>query len=262
MRAFLGSLLVVGFLAACADGADRQDQLFASWQDAQRDVKSLVVEFTLETWDTSFQAGEKAEGTFRLIRTANGDVLASCEVREPQAKGEKRERWSGLLHKGTVYLLNDDKKTAIRFEPADGDVPRFLEKHFNPFVLLIEQKRAAEKCELEVVKQDERHTYLGVKPKQVKRSGWFPDTFHEGRAVLMNEDSEEVPKDMPRQLWYTDGVREHTFQIKSWQMNRAEPPKVEEFAKPEDRPGWQVGTWVTGRLKETSAGRLKGDQLD
>jgi hypothetical protein len=243
MRALLGSLLVFGFVALCADGAERQDHLFASWQEAQRDVKSLVVEFTRETRDPIAEERQKAEGTFRLIRTPKGEMFASYEIVQPEAKDDKQERWSGLLHNGTVYLLNHDKKTAIRFEPADGDLWRFLEKYFNPFVLLLDQKRAGEKCQIEVVKQDEWYTHLAVKPKHVKRFGWFPDTFHEGRAVLMNKASEAVPKDMPRRLWYTDGVREYTFEIKGWRLNAPEAPKLEEFAKPEDRPGWEVGEW-------------------
>jgi len=242
MRAFLGSLLVVG-LAASADRADRRDQLYASWQEAQRGVKSLVVEFTRETRDPIFKERQKAEGAFRLIRTPKGEVFASYEIVEPEAKGDKQERWSGLLHNGTVYLLDHDKKTAIRFEQTGGDLWRFLEKYFNPFVLLLDQKRAGEKCQIEVVQQDEWYTYLAVKPKQVKPFGWFPDTFHEGRAVLMNKASEAVPKDMPRRLWYTNGIREYTFEIKGWRLNAAEAPKLEKFARPEDRPGWKVGEW-------------------
>ncbi len=105
---------------------------------------------------------------------------------------------------------------------------------------LLDRKRAEEKCHIEVVKQDEWYTYLAVKQKQVKRSVWFPDPFHEGQAVLMNKASEKVPKDMPRQLWYTNGTQKCIFEIKLWQLNPAEAPKLEEFREPEDRPGWEV----------------------
>jgi hypothetical protein len=61
MRVCLASLLVVGFAATQADAADRKGQLFASWEAARRGVKSLIVEFTLETWDPIFR--ERQNGT-------------------------------------------------------------------------------------------------------------------------------------------------------------------------------------------------------
>ncbi len=128
MRVFAASFLVVGLVALCADGADRQDELFASWQEAQRDIKSLVVEFALETRDPTFDMRKMADGTFRLLRTPKGEVFASYELTQVKAKGAVPERLSGLLNNGTVYLLHHDRKTAIRFELTDGDLRRFLEQ--------------------------------------------------------------------------------------------------------------------------------------
>lgn len=88
-----------------------------------------------------------------------------------------------------------------------------------------------------------------MKPKHVKSAGWCSDTFHEGRVVVMNKDSEAVPKDMPGRLWYTDGIREYMFEIQSWRLNVAEPPKLEKFPKPETRPGWEVKEWPFGSEK-------------
>jgi hypothetical protein len=243
MRPLMGSLLIVSVGLACTDAADRKDQLFASWQEAQRDLKSLVVQFTLETNDPIHNERHKADGTFRLIRTPKGEVFASYDFPGSKAKDGKQEQCSGLLCHGAVYLLNHDHNTAIRFQLAEGDLMEFLERCFNPFVLLLDRKRAEEKCRLEVVKQDQRYTYLAVKRKQVKRYGWFPDTFSEGRAVLMDKSSDSIPKDMPVQLWYTDDTGQYTFWIKAWRMNGLDAPKAEEFLSPADRPGWEVQDW-------------------
>jgi hypothetical protein len=233
----MGGLLVACLVAPFAEKVDPQDQLFGSWQESQRGVKSLVVQFSLETKDRVFDERKKSEGTFRLVRTPKGEVFASYELTHAKAKEKNEERWSGLLNNDTVYLLNHDRKSAIRFKPTDGELLEFLEKHFNPFVQLLDRKRAQEKCQLDVVKQDEWYTYLSVKPKQVT------DNFHQGRVALMNKASEGVPKDMPRQLWYTDGVQDYTFMINTWRLNGPDPPKREEFAKPEDRAGWEVIEW-------------------
>jgi hypothetical protein len=243
MRRFLASLLIVGLVVASASGADRQDQLFASWEEAQRGVTSLVVTFTLETWDPTFDVRHKADGTFRLFRTPKGELLGSYEITQPRTKGDGQVRVSGLLNNATLYLLDNDQKMALMFELTEGDLLGFLARNFNPFVLLLDRKLAEEKYHIEVIKEDKWYTYLAVNPKQVKRYGWFPDSFHEGRVVLMNKASEEVPRDMPRQLWYTDGSQEYTFEINKWRLNADAAPKAAEFIKPEDRPGWQVGEW-------------------
>jgi hypothetical protein len=87
-----------------------------------------------------------------------------------------------------------------------------------------------------------------MKPKQVRKSFWSADPF-KGRAILLNKASDAVPKDMPRQLWYTDGVKDYTFEITSWQLNAAGAPKREEFTKPEEREGWRVDEWPFRRKK-------------
>ena len=105
-----------------------------------------------------------------------------------------------------------------------------------------------------MVKQDDWYTYLVVKPKNVRRFGWLPDRFQDGRVVLMNKASDTVPQDMPRQLWYTDGINDYTFEIKSWRLNPVDSLKLEEFAKPEDRPGWKVLGW-----NKFQAGDISGE---
>jgi hypothetical protein len=241
MRALLTSLLIIGLSAECACGADRVDELFVSWQAAQRDIKSLLVEFTKETLDRSSDKLEEAEGTFRLIRNPDGKLLASYRVIEPRTTREKRpSQVTGLLAGGAIYLLDHRGNSALRFDLKEDALPPFLEKYFNPFVLLLDQQRAQEKCRFEVVKQDERYTYLDVKPKLVTRSGWFQDSFDRGQVIVMNNDSDEVPKEIPWGLRYWVGTYQFTFYIKSWRLNADQQPQPEEFTRPEDRPGWKV----------------------
>jgi hypothetical protein len=232
-----GSLVALVSFTAFAEGVSRRDELFESWEKAQRGVRSLVVEFTLETRDPVYNTWDKTTGTLRLLRTRTGKILASYEVIAKKPKEEKPERSSGLLNGGSIYLLNHDNKHAMRFEPAGGDVRGFLETYFNPFVVLLDRKHALETFEVKVVKKDEWYTYLALKPR-VKPTTWS-NGFNEGRVALLNKASEGVPKDMPVQLWYADSFCQRIFKIKVWRMN-ADALKEEEFAKPEDRPGWLV----------------------
>jgi hypothetical protein len=241
-------LLTFGMAFTIANNAVRQNELFASWQAAQRSVKSLVVRFVLERADPVFQDQAKAQGTFRLIRTPEGKLLASYEVGPWDTDKALKERCSGLLNDGAVYVLSHDKKTAVRFEAGDHDPLPFLANHFLPFVWLLDRKRAQEECHVEVVGQDEWYTYLRLQPRRANRGIWRAG-FPNARAVLTNRDSDGIPKDMPRQLWFTDGVQRYTIDISSWRMNGTDAPKPAEFAKPEDRPGWQVHEWPIGIAK-------------
>lgn len=54
MHRFAASLLIVYVVALNVNADDRQDELFGSWQEAQRDVKSLIVEFTREIKNLNF----------------------------------------------------------------------------------------------------------------------------------------------------------------------------------------------------------------
>lgn len=246
MQSLFG-ISLVALMVMHVQRANRQEQLFASWQEAQRTAKSLVIQFTLITRDPIFEEGEKAEGTLRLICTADGNILGSYEITPPKIKNYNPDQLSAILYKGIGYVLNHDKKTAFRMEPADADLRQFLEEYFNPFVTLTDEEHAKQKCYLEVTKQDERYTYLSMKPKDPKSYGWLEADYHQARAVLMNKASETVPKDMRCQLWYTDGRRSYTFEIKSWRLNAADAPKPDEFIRPEDRPGWQVTEWPFGK---------------
>ncbi len=124
-------------------------------------------------------------------------------------------------------------------------------------MVLLDRKPAEEKYKLEVVKQDESYTYLAVTPKQVKRQGWLPDNFERrGSNADGNAASATVPKDMPRRLWCLSPFGDEcTYDIKAWKLNAADAPKLEMFARPEDRPGWKVPGQTSGDKESELAGQ-------
>ena len=149
------------------------------------------MEFTLETNDRIRNEKERYEGTFKLLRMPKGEILASYTL----AKREKSAAtagppWVGLLNRGTLYVLNPDKKEARRFKPEDGNVRLWLEEKFNPFAILLDKKHARTNCRLFVTMQDETYTFLEVKPKPRKSSrGWLEMriVMERGRAVFMRK---------------------------------------------------------------------------
>jgi hypothetical protein len=237
----IGCVLLV--VALPAGAADRQDELFASWERTRKDVRSLVVEFTLTMDDRTFKERQQWEGTIRVLRGPADKVSASYEARE---KKPKAERGGYLLSGGKAYLLNHDRKTAMKFDLAGRDVLHVVEETFNPFVAFLSRERATEIYRIEVIAQDERHTHLRVRPKRPGRSAVGLD---EGRAVLVNQATDAVPRDLPQRIWYTDGHREYTLTFRAWRLNPATPPQLKEFERPEGWPGWQVFEWPFQTVK-------------
>jgi hypothetical protein len=229
-------------LALLVSAEARKEQLFRSWEKANADTRSLVVEFTLEQTDRIRDEKHRFNGTFKMLRTKKGELLASYTLTKPDTPGNAE--FVGLLNGGALYLLRPDKKEATRFVPEDGDVRLWLEEKFNPFALLLDRNHARKEYRLNVTRQDESYTYLDIKPRPRPPSGaWFEWTpsFERGRAVFMNKESKAIPRDMPRQLWYQESTGNYsTFEIRRWRANPADGPKVEEFTRPEDRPGWEV----------------------
>src|SRR5262245_1635043 len=72
---------------------DRRGVLFDRWQKTQRSVPTLVVEFTLEQSRFGWRP-EKFVGSFRLLRTPNGEVFASYTTAPCSGSSTPRGRCS------------------------------------------------------------------------------------------------------------------------------------------------------------------------
>jgi hypothetical protein len=239
MRQIFASLSAFVALASAAPAADRLDELFASWEKAQAGTQSLVVEYTVETKDGGADDEPfRATCIIRLLRKADGGICASYTPTMEQKDAAKRDRITYLLNNRSVYTLNHDKKLAFR-EDGIGDLTPYLERWFNPLLILLDRKRAEEKYAFEIAKSDEWYTCLLLKPKNPKTSGWFRDIRQSG-VVFMNKETAQIPKDMPRQVIVWNSASRSQFDVKSWKMNGQDGPKPEEFTIPEERPGWEV----------------------
>src|SRR4051812_12663652 len=106
MRTLPASILVLGCVGGWVVGADRLDEVLASWQETPRGVTSLVVEFSAETRDTVFnERRQGGDGVFRFLRGTGGEVYASYQLTWPRREHKGAEPWTGLLRNGTMYML-------------------------------------------------------------------------------------------------------------------------------------------------------------
>jgi hypothetical protein len=224
-----------------AEGADSLDQVLSRWERTQRDMRSLVVEFTLVKPDKVFGTTDKSDGVFRLLRTPDGEVRASYERTPRKPNDASLKLAAGLLNRRTIYLVDFNQKQEFRLNLGQTDLVEFLEDYFNPLSTLLDRKRAEENYAMDIAR-DKTYTYLNIKPKASDRPrGWFfPISMTAGRIALRNADSKEIPKDMPRQIWFQSGSQEFFYEIKSWRINAADGPTVDEFARAKNPPGWKL----------------------
>ncbi len=204
-------------------------------------MRSLVVEFTSETQDKIFNATEKSDGLFRLLRTPDGEVHASYERTPQETNDASLKLTAGLLNRRTIYVVDSHQKQEYRLNIGQTDLVELLQNYFNPLTTLLDRKRAEDRYEMDITR-DSTYTYLDIKPKSSDRPrGWFfPITMTQGRIALLNADSKAVPKDMPRQIWFHSGGQEFIYEIKSWRMNAADGPTVDDFAGAKNPPGWKL----------------------
>ncbi len=243
MSAFLAILLGLVVAGLPAETGGRIDGLFAAWLAAVKDARSLVVEYRLEEYDPVLdRVAEPYTCVFTLLRADDGGWLAAldCEPAIPLRPLPKRV--IGLLNHGAIYLLDPGAKTATRIDAAADDLPRFLARYFNPLIVLLDRKRAEEWTRLDVVKQDEWYTYLAVTPDKA-RSDQFGGRFDGGAIAVMNKDTADIPKGMPRALRHWSAGREIRIDVRTWRLDPADAPRPADFTRPEDRPGWTVGQW-------------------
>jgi hypothetical protein len=221
-------------LPAISVADPRLNQVLTAWEKDRQGIRSLAVDFKY-TRNGGSRWAEMYVGRFKLLKTAQGEIMASFALYRPLWISVEVNYVDALLYKGRIYLLDHQEKTACVFTPSQ-DLTRFLENYFNPFAAFLDQQQLQEKYRLTIGKQDEWYTYLNVEPK---RSGSV-HTLQYGRVALMQKSTGRIAKGLPRQLWYTSGGTEHTFDIRQWRQNAVDGPKLEDFTPPEERPGWTV----------------------
>lgn len=235
-----GWMILFSLLTQELEAIERKNELFKAWQQAQHNVKSLVVRYTLESTHSVFEVTERYEIFLRLLRTEKGELFATLE----SADKTNNNQPSWLLNRGRLYFLNPERRSAIRLtKMRENDLWSHLVKSFNPFIILLDRKRAEELCQLQVVKQDKWYTYLDLIPKKADRASSLFALIHQARIVLMKKDTKAVPKNMPRQITYISGHEKICIDIKQWKLNGSDVPKQQEFIKPQDRPNWKVVDW-------------------
>jgi hypothetical protein len=236
MHIALGSIIFAS--VSLASQSEQLSDIFRSWELARNNVNSLIVEFEQENRDSIRKTRSKFAGTFKLLRTPDGRVYATLDMTplEPKSLPETEHY---LLNSGTIYCLNHEKKTAWKYKTLDGDLTASLAGTWIPCIALLDANLIAKYANVSIGKQDEDYTYLKISPKRSKRYLWLQPN---GCLVIMREHNEFFPRHLPRMLRYFDypGSREVLIDIKSWEANPANPPTIDDFARPESRAGWKV----------------------
>lgn len=216
---------------------ERIDKLFAVWQQAQRETRSLLIEGNVEEYNAAFGKRTSEPARLRLARNDAGVLSGTLEP-------ERRKDSGYQLHDGRLYLLSRQNRFASRFEFEEHGLQLFLEWYLSPLVVLVDRQRAEERYKLEVIQEDDESLWLLVEPKQPRAS----DRMACGGVVLAKRASADIPFGFPRRLWFRTPTPEGgglegdevDIVVRRWRMNAEGGPKPADFVRPEDLPGWSV----------------------
>jgi hypothetical protein len=243
MRSLVAIGLVLSVGTASAD--ERLDELFATWEKASKDFKSLVVQGKRTTIDSLKGVEESLLAQARLVRTSDGTLRGIYRLKHPNPRAVPEV---SLLVGRNAYVARTDEKVYSKFEIEDGNVTRFLAAYLNPMILLLDRKRAEEEYVIAITKRDELYTYLKFTQKRSwkARQSLFWDNFlisefDEAQLVVVNRTIDSVPKYFPIRIWFRssngDQVR---YDVTSWQLNEPDKLDLESLSPPEEHEGWTV----------------------
>ncbi|QEL19037.1 LolA family protein [Limnoglobus roseus] len=239
----------------------RLEDIYSSWAQAQKGMSSLVVEFDYERSELIRRRTERGKGTFCLLRGKDGRWSASFRV----AMAEPGPEFLGLLLDRKIYDLDTKAKQFWEYTPDDPQ--RFLTQHFFPMTVLLNRDRADDTVRLGIDRHEQWYTHLSMTPK---RQPWKPalfDTSLRGLVVVMNADTPEVPRNMPRVIVYSQdyGQRTIRYDVRKWRINPKDGVDEAEFVDPRQRDGWKIVRWPSLPLKlpKAPAGRAPtGSEMD
>ncbi len=240
MNMLVAQMFLFGFITPLV--ATRERELFDSWQKAQKDVTSLVVEFAYEGIDASFPEVRKGTGIVRILRTATGQIYGSYELLyDSKTKGGAPEdQFTAVLLDGPYAVLDYKTKTVCHGTLDRKELICQLAEYLNPAIILLDRRRMDEKWNLEIAKQDDYYTYTKMTEKKPNDAGWF---FVPRRIELafMKIESINIPKNMPRQIWFEHhGSGIYLYSFTKWRVNPKDPPTIKQFEEYLDRPGWTI----------------------
>lgn len=230
-----------------AFGDDTVDSLFANWQKATKDVKTLEIKFTREQKDLVLRrVMYSSEGSIRLLRTPQGELFASYDQTAPD-KGSAKNLIRYVLREDAVYQIMKSEKSVVVFHPHDDNLIRFLGDNFCSAVFMLDRKLAEKNFALTITKQDDHYTYLHMKAKGYLQK----ENSEDGILVILKQSHSEWDKGIPRLFRYTtnQGKEETTYHIKSWRLNATEMTP-DEFQLPDRKDGWKYSTSFFSKKKD------------
>jgi hypothetical protein len=140
-----------------------------------------------------------------------------------------------------LYLSEPEGKTLRKARVADlGWLAAWFTEQASP-LLLVQDAEQRRQCLLRVTNMDRWYTYVALGPGQKQRSGWFsPANISRGQLALVNAATRDIPKAMPRQLWFEQpNGNTLLFDIRRWRQDV--PGAVrEEDLRPTLPPGWRL----------------------
>lgn len=207
------------------------DAIFARWETAAREMKSLHVEYT-RTETTIGEQEREQSITLRVLRTADG-LMADLLGRSADGRQVRY-----LYRDGAVYWIDATGKQATWFQTTDA-LQLMADCHLSAVVML-DRARTEKLYSVSIHRRDEWFFWVALTPK---------DSLTGGPAAMVavpHRTNHTLPVGTPRSAFTRerDPAGSTRWDVTKWEMNGETPPKAEVFALPAEKDGWTITEWT------------------
>lgn len=240
----LATVLALSVAASADEVAIRAT--FVRWKQLVKDTKSLAVEFTLTRHDRASERKEVFDCNLTLLRT-DTDVLAKLITRERATK----ETFECVLRGGGYHLPNPTEKSLLVYKPES--VLPTAAGFFSPLLTALWVEKPEALFSLKVSLREKFYTHLDYNPKTNDGKA----EAERGRVVVVHWANDTIRIGAPRQLWHDlpGGQKRVTLDVRKWELDGKNPPKVDDFNVPTEKDGWKVtvteGFWKDFQKRRT-----------
>lgn len=214
-------------------------EVLAGWREAQKNLRSLRVEFTKTRVDPIFSNHHESEGIFQFAFGPDSEPVASLALHDEKSRHEDHWFFRGRV----AYLLDHRRKAALRMVPEDDSTLTLRDTVFPPARILTNHNLINSDANWKFKADGDSQLYAATIIEQANLFSWWNrSTSVQAEFLSPKHVTSEQPSHMPKYARFT-ATGEHAYdlyEIKAWRLNEEQSLTRADLQAPEVRPGWEV----------------------
>jgi hypothetical protein len=192
----------------------RRQEIFRRWEEMEKNVKSLRVEFKIIREDRIFKSKEEFPATFLFLRKPTGKIFARLDL----------EKEIYILDANTLFALKPENKTGLK---CSAQQAMMWAESIDAIYLFLHPQKAAVEFRFGPLRRFDNHTYLTFRPKKPRMApsifgGFTSQPIESSMIVVGNGGNDRFPKLLPSQIRFLSPGRSAYWEVVRWQFDSSE----------------------------------------